>query len=373
MLTTEARIQAYVSAIRAAVRPGDVVLDIGTGTGIMALLACQCGAKRVYALEPSDAIVVARQAAKDNGFADRIVFHKVLSTEIELPEKADVLISDLRGSTPLFSSHLADLMDARARLLKPDARWVCQTDTLYVGVIDMPKRALQPRTAWDGSRWGLDLSSALPFASNQIAPHFCQPSDLLGPGKSWARIDYPHLDSPRVRGASTLEIERDGPAHGLQIWFEAELFGGARFSNRPGETEGVYARMFLPWPEVVELRRSDSVEVAIDLVFSGHQYWWNWKSSVHRLGVPSPIATFSQSTFKGQLLESGLVARAMENSTLTLTPAAEEVRFVLARIDGNATRAALAKALRAGFPERFPDEAEAVVRVAQICANFARQ
>ncbi len=373
MLMSEGRMSAYVSAIRDAVRRDDVVLDIGTGTGVMALLACQCGAKRVYAIEPSDVIVLARQAAKDNGVADRISFHRAFSTELELPERCDVLLSDLRGSTPCFSSHLADLMDARTRLLKPAARWTCQVDTLFVGVVEMPKRALQLQVAWDGSRWGLDLSSALPFASNQISPHLCHPSDLLGRGRSWARIDYPRLTSPHVRGATTLAIERDGPAHGLQIWFEAELFGGARMSNAPGEPDGVYSRMFLPWPETLNLCAGDAVEVQIDAVHSGHEYWWNWKSTVRRSGSAAALATFSQSTFKGRLLEPGVVARAAENSPPVLTREAQETRFVLARIDGRTTQAELAAALRTEFPVRFPDEISAAARVAQICGNLARQ
>jgi type I protein arginine methyltransferase len=312
MLTTEARISAYVDAIRAAVRPGDIALDIGTGTGVMALLACQCGARRVHAIEPSDVIVVARQAAKDNGFADRIIFHRAFSTALKLPERCDVLISDLRGSTPCFSTHLVDLMDARTRLLKPDARWICQSDTLSVAVIDVPKRGSQLHAPWDGSRWGLDLRAALPFAANQISRHFCRPADLLGSPQTWARIDFPQLVSPHVRGKATLTIERDGAAHGLQIWFEADLFGGARFSNAPSEEDGVYSRMFLPWPEVTQLRAGDLVDVQIDVVHTGHDYCWNWKSTVRRTEAAAPVAAFHQSTLKGQLIEAGIISRATE-------------------------------------------------------------
>src|ERR1044072_3398578 len=99
MLTDEARISAYIAAMRSAVRPGDVVLELGTGTGVMALIACQCGASKVYALEPSDAISIAQAAAKANGFSDRIVFLRTLSSHIDLPEKGHVLISDLRGAS----------------------------------------------------------------------------------------------------------------------------------------------------------------------------------------------------------------------------------------------------------------------------------
>jgi len=85
MMADQVRMDAYVTALRQAVQPGCVVMEIGTGAGIFALLACQCGARRVYAIEPSDAIEVARAAAVANGYADRITFLQDLSTNVTLP------------------------------------------------------------------------------------------------------------------------------------------------------------------------------------------------------------------------------------------------------------------------------------------------
>src|SRR5687768_12813489 len=101
MIADSIRTQAYASAIGRAIKPDSVVLDIGTGIGIFAMLACQFGARRVYAIEPDDAIQVARETAAANGFADRIEFIQGLSTRIALPERVDVIVSDLRGVLPL--------------------------------------------------------------------------------------------------------------------------------------------------------------------------------------------------------------------------------------------------------------------------------
>ena len=102
MLSDRVRMHAYAAALEAAVRPGSVVLDVGTGTGIFALLACRLGARRVYAVEPGDSIHLARAAARDAGYADRVEFIQGISTEVDLPERADVMVSDLRGLLPLF-------------------------------------------------------------------------------------------------------------------------------------------------------------------------------------------------------------------------------------------------------------------------------
>ena len=74
MIADNARMDAYVEALRRAVGSDSVVVDIGAGTGVFSLLACQFGARRVYAIEPAVAIQVAREIAAANGYADRIEF-----------------------------------------------------------------------------------------------------------------------------------------------------------------------------------------------------------------------------------------------------------------------------------------------------------
>ncbi|MEY2879753.1 MAG: ribosomal protein methyltransferase [Verrucomicrobiota bacterium] len=370
MLVHRARIDAYVSAIRAAVRPGDVVMDLGTGTGFMALIACQCGAGRVYAVEPSEGIALAEQAARDNGCAERITFLRARSSQVTLPEKCDVLISDLRGATPCFSTHLSDLMDVRARLLKPGARWICQTDTLFVSVTDLPREQDRIFHQWDGARWNLDLSSALPLASQQPVRRRAEPHELLGEPQAWARIAYPALASPHVRGTTRQRIARAGTAHGLVIWFDVELFGGARYSNAPGQASGPYSPVFFPWPRALDLQPADEVEIGLDAVASGHDYWWRWTARVVRTGATEPAATFNQSTFHAQTIARADIAASAPQHPPTLSPAGEEARFLLARMDGKTSQAALAAALRAQFPDRFRDEDAAFARVSEIRRAF---
>src|SRR5205809_5074473 len=109
MIADERRMLAYSTALRRAVGADSIVLDIGAGTGILSLLACQYGARKVYAVEPSSAIAIAEEAARANGFADRMECIQALSTDIRLPQKVDVIVSDLRGILPLFQQHLPSI------------------------------------------------------------------------------------------------------------------------------------------------------------------------------------------------------------------------------------------------------------------------
>ena len=63
MMNDKVRMNAYEAAISRAVRPGDIVLDLGCGPGIMAMLACQAGARRVYAIDTNSVVDFGRQLA----------------------------------------------------------------------------------------------------------------------------------------------------------------------------------------------------------------------------------------------------------------------------------------------------------------------
>ena len=106
MITCEPRMSAYATALRNAITPGCRVIDIGAGSGIFSLLACQYGAGSVIAIEPDPSVELLRVAAQTNGFDDRITIVQGVSTDYVGP-KADVVISDLRGCLPLFEYHVA--------------------------------------------------------------------------------------------------------------------------------------------------------------------------------------------------------------------------------------------------------------------------
>src|ERR1700686_4475047 len=135
MISDSARFKAYTEAISRCVRPGGVVLEIGCGPAVFSLLACRAGAKRVYAIETEDIIDVARQIVFANEFADRIHFFQSDSRATELPERVDVIVSDIRGALPLFDGAVATLQDARQRFLSADGVMIPRREVLRAAII----------------------------------------------------------------------------------------------------------------------------------------------------------------------------------------------------------------------------------------------
>src|SRR4030095_15065164 len=121
LLGDRVRTEAFEKAIAATVKPGQVVVDLGCGTGILSYFACRAGARRVYSIERGEGIEIARALAAANGFSERVTFVEGSSREIVLPERGDVLVSETLGNSGLEENILGYVTDARERLLVPGA------------------------------------------------------------------------------------------------------------------------------------------------------------------------------------------------------------------------------------------------------------
>ena len=98
MLIDEVRTTSFLRAILGAVKPGDVVLDMGCGTGVLSYFACIAGARRVYAVEQGPIIELAKAICQRNGYQERVIFLNDWSTNIDLPEPVDVIITETIGN-----------------------------------------------------------------------------------------------------------------------------------------------------------------------------------------------------------------------------------------------------------------------------------
>ncbi|MFY9973850.1 MAG: 50S ribosomal protein L11 methyltransferase [Chromatiaceae bacterium] len=373
MITDRPRMGPYVEALRQAVRPGCVVLDIGAGTGIYSLLACQLGAGEVHAVEPNAAIEVARQAAAANGYADRIRFHPALSTNVTLPRPADVIVSDLRGVLPLLQQHIPAIADARRRLLAPGGVLIPRRDRLWAALIEDAKTYRPYAKPWLDNEYGLDLRAGHRLVVNTWRKVNATVDQLLVAPQAWATLDYASVENPNVAGALSWRAERHGTAHGVLVWFDAELAEGIGFSNAPGQPELIYGQAFFPLQEPVLMEGGDLVEISLRADLIDDDYVWRWDTRVSAAADGGQTkASFRQSTFYGAPLSVEGLKRREAGYTPPRSEAGEIDQYVLSLIDGRRNLSEIVEHLVARFPHRFPRRQDAPTRAADVAQRYSQ-
>ncbi|NCF69540.1 MAG: methyltransferase domain-containing protein [Chloroflexi bacterium] len=372
MIADKVRMDPYAYALKAAVGPDSVVLDIGTATGIHALLAAKFGARKVYAVESNDAIYVARELAIANGFADQIEFIQAVSTEVTLPEKADVVVSDLRGVLPLFGNHIPSIVDARQRHLATGGVLIPRKDRLWVALVEARAAYNEMVKPW-GRPYGLNMDFARRIALNSWSDDNSESitkRNLLMEPQEWAVLDYTSITDPNVRNGNIRgKAMRGGTATGLLVWFDAEIGHKLGFSNGPQERRyaEVYGRGFFPLLEPVAVEEGDAITLAIEASFEDAEYDWHWSTCIQEGDHPGQIkVNFKQSTSITGTFEH----LPIHDGLLELRPVLGEYgkvdRFVLGQMDGRSTIRQIAELVCDRFPSSFKDLNEACAYVYEL-------
>lgn len=366
MILDRARMDAYVRALRQSVKPGSVVVDLGCGPGVFALMACELGARRVFAIDPNAVIQVGRDAAREHGFGNRIEFLQELSTKVSLPEQADVIVSDLRGVLPWFGYHIGSIVDARARFLAPGGILIPKRDKVWAAIVEARERYEQIVTPWNGESDRLRLNSARNLAVNLWSKFRVRPDSLLSEAVCWYELDYRQVTEVHFQARFDVSITRTGTAHGLVVWFDAELIDGVGFSNAPGGEELIYGNGFFPLREPVEVEAGDRIQMRIEGRLIGDDYVWRWDTT-----IPSRQVSFKQSTLFGAPLSSSQLRKRAHTYVPNANEKAEVTRFVLSQMNGTNSIETIATGLVNAFPHRFDDLNSAIDVVADISEKYS--
>ncbi|NUM73584.1 50S ribosomal protein L11 methyltransferase [candidate division KSB1 bacterium] len=372
MIVDRVRMEAYTQAVRQAVKPGAIVIDLGAGSGLFTLLACKFGAARVYAIEYNNAIQVAREMAAANGYADRITFIQELSTRVSLPERADVIISDLRGVLPLLEQHIPSLLDARERLLAPGGVLIPQRDTLWAALLSAPAHYERHFRPWQDDLFGLNTQACSRLLANAWRRVDITAEELLVEPQCWATLDYRTVREPNLTGELNWKIASPGTAHGLGLWFDATLADGVQFSNAPGNPKMIYGRAYFPWPQPVELAAGDEVVVRVQANLVDNDYIWSWNTRVFAAenSAKSKI-DFQQSTFFSAPLSPQHLRKRADNFVPSLNDDGQITQVVLHKMSEKQALGDIARDLTQQFPQHFPTWPAALTRVGELSLLYS--
>ncbi len=371
MIADPWRLGAYAKAIAAAVRPGDTVAEIGCGPGVFSLLASRAGARRVFAIESEDSIHFAQQLAAANGFTDRIDFFKSDSRKTELPERVNVIVSDLRGVLPLYDHVIPSLEDARQRLLVTGGIMIPQRDTLKAAVIEADEYYSRLTSPWQKSVPGVDLSPVLLTILNQTYSSSFKNDQLLTQAQNWGLLDYTVGAAIRVTAELDFRAARDGTAHGVCLWFETKLFDGIGYSSVPGSVGTVYGQLFLPWLEPVAVVKGQRIQLGLHADLVGQDYIWQWETRISAAANNTELH-FQQSTFQGANFSPLSLQRLAVDYAPLLSEAGQADLWMLERMDGSASLQNIAQSASERFPRLFSSWREAFRRAADLSREFSR-
>ena len=268
------RMDAYERAIRALVRPGDVVLDVGTGTGILAMLAARRGA-RVHAVESMPIAELARTLVAHNGLADRVTVHRADLRTLAPVEPVDLIIGDFLGAF-LVDDFMLPAVEAAGRWAKAGARWAPACVRLWVAPADVGVRELE---VWRAPLYGVDVGPAHAAALGECHRVDVGPGVLLAEGAELHAFVPP---GPMARCARTLAftVARGGRLRGFVGWFEADLAPGVVLSTAPG-VQTHWGQYLFP-VEDVDVEAGDRVVVEVALDERDGELVWRWAGEVRR-------------------------------------------------------------------------------------------
>jgi protein arginine N-methyltransferase 1 len=369
MIEDPVRTDAYLAALRRAVTPGSVVVEIGTGTGFFAVMAVRMGARRVYAIEADPAITAAREVAELNGCADRIELIEAMSTEVVLPEQGDVLLSDLRGVLPVHQFHIPSIVDARARLLKPGGVQIPTEDVLWMALLESDEASTYHLRNRDPAPYGVDFAPVHRRLTHTWRKRRVLAEELISAPAEWARIDYRSVVDPTVRGTARLTATRDGVAHGVSAWFEATLLPGIGFTNAPGSPEAIYGQAYYPFPAAVAVREGEEIEVTLEGRLAGSEYLWRWRA--HGRDGRADAWSCDQSTFFGTPLDAEALRRQAPSYVPRANDAGKLDAWILSRMDASRSVGAIAAEAAERFPEQLKSLPEALARVGELAERYA--
>ncbi len=268
MMNEHDRNEAYQKAMKSAIRRDDVVLDIGTGAGLLSMIAADCGAKEIITCEMSKTISgIAERIIQKNGFDDKIRVINKNSKDLilgqDINRRVDVLVSEILSSEFVGEGIQTTVLDAKKRLLKKTGKMIPEGGTIMIALIENTGKLA--KELFVDNALGYDIGDFNPITTNKhLITLEDEPVFLSEPVEAFT-FDFCNFEQI-YRDKKTIKIEANkaGSCAGVIQWLKVQLYDDIEYQNNP-----------------VEMHQSKSVS--------------GWKTPIFKFNDPVNVA-------KGQLL-----------------------------------------------------------------------
>jgi len=252
LLSDGPRNEALLALLRRRA-PGARVLEVGCGSGLLSCVAARLGAERVYAVEPTAQVELARALVKANGLEDRVVVLEGMVEELD-PEPVDLAFAELLNADP-FVEGVVSAMSAAAGWLAPGGHLAPSRLRVRVALVGSDKSAVEVAAVRNVLR-GLAAEHGLELGPLREGLELLEPYRYVAPDVTilGTAVDLLDLDlhDAVVPEEVVISVPKlpDDLAGGAVLWFEAVLDDGLVLSNHPGRA-GHWGLLVQEWGKQV--------------------------------------------------------------------------------------------------------------------------
>ena len=247
LLGQKTRLAKFDKAIRQIVKPNDYVVDIGTGSGVLALMAAKAGARKVTGIDINqESVEYANEAAVLNGVEDKIEFVEKHVLDFIPDERADVVICEMLSSILLIEQQVLASYHAVENILKPDGVIIPQNATIFIVPVESP--VMVERFSFEQLQFPRVVQTVMSDSTKDLADLMVlQEVDLTKPASDYS-----------IDETLQFSIINDGVIHGLVGLFESELYKDIKLNMDDG-----WKQLFLPLQKPVRVTSGDKFSVRV--------------------------------------------------------------------------------------------------------------
>ena len=237
MLNDALRNKAYLEALKLAVQKDDLVLDVGTGSGLLSMMAADIGVKKIVTCEVSKTIASnASKIVEQNDFSKQITIVNKKSTEMvvgkEIPRKADLLVSEILSSEFVGEGVQSTILDSRRRLLKKNGKMIPESGAIMVALLANTPEIERMMFVKPGHNFMLSKFNEI--TQHKFSFHMKDDPIILSSPKPAFSFDFYKTEAIQ-KGSKILELtaSEDGICAGIIQWIKVGLYGEIKYENNP--------------------------------------------------------------------------------------------------------------------------------------------
>jgi SAM-dependent methyltransferase len=281
MLNDLERNDAFAVALERVLTRGTHVLDIGSGTGLLAMMVARAGAASVTTCEQNPMLAeIARQIVAENGLSDVINVVPKRSLDLvvgmDMPRPADLIISEIVDCGLVGEGVLPTISHAREHLLAPGGKLLPESARIFGALLDSVAVDRLNRVELAGE-FDVRLFNGLATRGHFPVRLPTWPHRLLSPAVEMCSFDF--ASGSLADGSAEIEIDvtETGNAHGLAVWFDMSLGGGIVLRNSPDNLASHWMQAFVSFVEPINLTVGDRLQMCFS--------WEHCRLSVSKINV----------------------------------------------------------------------------------------